>query len=253
MKDALGAPQSVLVLGGTSDIAVATVKQLVAKRTRHVVLAGRDLDALKTRASEIESGGDVDVEVVLFDALDFGSHTAFVSETFSAHEGFDLVLLAFGALGDQATDERNSDAAVNVIQTNFTGAASTLLPVAEQMRHQGHGSIVVLSTVAAERARAVNFIYGSSKAGLDAFCQGLGDSLVGSGVSLMIVRPGFVTTKMTKGMDSKPMATTAEAVASDIVSGLAGNKKIVWSPAKLRAVFIVMRHLPRAIFRRIKQ
>ncbi len=253
MKDALGAPQSILVLGGTSDIAVATVKQLVARRARRVVLAGRDLDALKVRAAEIEAAGNATVEVTAFDALAFDAHAAFVDEIFSAHDSFDLVLCAFGVLGDQAQDEQDGVATARVIETNFTGSASVLLPVASRMRAQGHGSIVVLSTVAGERARAANFIYGASKAGLDAFCQGLGDSLQGSGVSLMIVRPGFVTTKMTAGMGKKPMAVSAEHVASDIVRGLSRNAEIVWSPAKLRLIFIVMRHLPRQIFRRIKQ
>ena len=252
MKDALGSPQSVLVLGGTSDIAIATVKQLIARRTRRVVLAGRDLDALKARASEIETSGAT-IEVAAFDALAFDTHKQFVDETFNAHVGFDLVLVTFGALGNQETDEHDNVATARVIETNFTGAASVLLPVAERLRNQGHGSIVVLSSVAGERARAANYIYGSSKAGLDAFCQGLGDSLQGSGVSLMIVRPGFVQTKMTSHMKAKAMPTTAESVASDIVSGLSKGAEIVWSPAKLRPIFIVMRHLPRAIFRRIKQ
>lgn len=250
MNDALGSPQSVLVLGGSSDIAVATVKALVAKRTKRVTLAGRNLDKLKEVASQLSPA---DVDVAEFDALAFESHEAFVNSAFDNSGGFDLVLVAFGVLGDQERDEATPRRAVDVIEANFTGAASVLLHLANKMKQKGHGHIVVLSTVAAERARAANFVYGSSKAGLDAFSQGLCDSLAGTGVSLSVVRPGFVRSKMTAGMPDKPMATTPEAVANDIVASLARRPHTVWSPAKLRVVFAVMRHLPRPIFRRIKQ
>lgn len=250
MNDANGLPQSVLVLGGTSTIAVETVRQLVAKRTRKVVLAGRDIDALKDAGSSL---APAEVDVAHFDALDFESHAAFVSEMFDEHGDFDMVLLAFGVLGDQEADEKDASRAVKVIGANFTGAASVLLPLSRRMQKAGHGQIVVLSTVAAERARGANFIYGSSKAGLDAFCQGLNDSLAGKGVTVTVVRPGFVRSKMTEGMQDKPMTTTPEAVAADIVAALPKRPHTVWSPGKLRLVFSVMRHLPRPVFRMIKQ
>jgi decaprenylphospho-beta-D-erythro-pentofuranosid-2-ulose 2-reductase len=253
MKDALGSVESVLVLGGGSEIAQATVDKLVARRAKTVVLAARNPDGLADYTRALESHGASKVEALKFDALDTASHAAFVEDVFSVHGSFDLVLLAFGVLGDQASDENDPQAAVQVIESNFTGAASILLHVSARLRKQGHGTIVALSTVAAERARAANYIYGSSKAGLDSFCQGLGDSLVGSGVSLMIVRPGFVTTKMTAGMEVKPMATDADSVADVIIDGLSKGREIVWAPAKLRYVFAVLRHLPRPLFRKIKQ
>ncbi len=252
MKDALGAVQSVLVLGGSSDIALATAKKLVEQRARTVILAGRTPAALEAAASELEKGGADTVEAVAFDALDFDSHDAFVDEIFSKHGGFDLVVLAFGLLGDQQADEANFKSAIEVVQSNYTGAVSVLLPVAHRLKQQGHGSIVVLSSVAGERARAANFIYGSSKAGLDAFAQGLGDSLVGTGVSVMVVRPGFVKSKMTAHMDAKPMATTPDAVADSIVRSLGTGSDIVWVPGYLRWVFSIFRHLPRPVFRRIR-
>jgi decaprenylphospho-beta-D-erythro-pentofuranosid-2-ulose 2-reductase len=252
MKDALGSVESVLVLGGGSDIAQATVDKLVARRAKRVVLAARNPDSLADYSRALESHGASKVEALKFDALDTSSHAAFIEDVFNVHGSFDLILVAFGVLGDQTVDENDPASAVNVIESNFTGAASVLLHASARLRKQGHGTIVVLSTVAAERARAANYIYGSSKAGLDAFCQGLGDSLVGSGVSLMIVRPGFVTTKMTAGMETKPMATDADSVANVIIDGLAKGREIVWAPGKLRYVFAVMRHLPRPIFRKIK-
>lgn len=253
MKDALGAVQSVLVLGGNSDIAAATLKRLVSQRTRNVVLAGRNLDSMKQLAVDLEQSGADAVEIAAFDAVDFSSHASFVEAQFNKHGQFDLVILAFGVLGEQQADAADSARAVDVVNANFTGAVSVLLPVADKLKKQGHGNIVVLSSVAGERARAANYIYGSTKAGLDAFCQGLGDDLVSSGIGLMIVRPGFVTTKMTAGMPTKPMSTTADLVADEIIKGLARGSEIVWAPAKLRFVLFVMRHLPRSIFRKIKQ
>ena len=252
MKDALGAVQSVLVLGGSSDIAQATVTRLAGGRAKTIVLAGRDPAALTQPAAALERAGATTVDTVAFDALDFASHAGFIETVFNKFDGFDAVLLAFGLLGDQDQDAADAAAAVNVVQSNYTGAVSVLLPLAKKMRAQGRGTIVVLSSVAGERARAANFIYGSSKAGLDAFCQGLGDSLAGSGVSVMVVRPGFVKTKMTAHMDDKPLSSTADEVAEVIVEGIRRGDQIVWAPRKLRLIFTVFRHLPRPIFRRIK-
>src|SRR5262249_55419270 len=120
-----------------------------------------------------------------------------------------------------------------------------------RMRAQGHGTIVLLSSVAGERVRKANFVYGSSKAGVDGFFQGLGDSLAGSGIHAGIVRPGFVRTKMTEGMPDGPMATTADVVACAVVEAVARDREIVWVPGPLRAVMAVVRHLPRVVFRRL--
>lgn len=251
MNDALGGAQSVLVLGGTSDIAVATVRKLVEGRCRTVVLAGRDPETLQRPAKELEAAGATDVSVVPFDGLDYGSHDAFVREVFAEHGDFDLVLLAFGVLGDQDLAERDAAEARRIVESNFTGAVSVLVPLAGALRDQGHGTVVVLSSVAGERARRSNFVYGSSKAGLDAFCQGLGDSLVGTGVHIVIVRPGFVRTKMTEGMAEAPLATDADAVATAIVAGLGRGAETIWAPSQLRYVMSALRHVPRRVFRRL--
>ncbi|HEY4378453.1 MAG TPA: decaprenylphospho-beta-D-erythro-pentofuranosid-2-ulose 2-reductase [Acidimicrobiales bacterium] len=251
MRDALGGVQSVLVLGGGSEIALATVKALVADRCRTVVLAGRDPEKLAGPADELRAAGATNVDVVTFDALDPASHTPFVADTFARHPDLDVVLVAFGVLGDQAGFEADPASAAQAVQANYTGAVSVGLATADQLRRQGHGTLVVLSSVAGERARKDNFVYGSSKAGLDAFAQGLSDSLVGTGAQVMVVRPGFVASRMTEGMKPAPFATTPEKVAADIVAGLRRGQATVWSPAILRWVFTVMRHLPRPIWRKL--
>ncbi len=249
MKDAFGAPQSLLVLGGTSEIALATARRLIARRTRTVWLAGRPSPALDAAAHRLRGLG-AEVRTVPFDALDSAAHEEVLGKVFTEGD-IDMVLVAFGLLGDQTHDEAEPMAAVRVAQTNYTGAVSAGLVCANALQSQGHGSLVVLSSVAGERARRANFIYGSSKAGLDAFTQGLGDALHGTGVHVMVVRPGFVRTKMTEGMTEAPLATTPEAVARAIETGLRRRAEVVWVPGALRAVMSALRHVPRPLFRRL--
>ncbi|MBA3303521.1 MAG: decaprenylphospho-beta-D-erythro-pentofuranosid-2-ulose 2-reductase [Acidimicrobiia bacterium] len=251
MNDALGNPQSVLVLGGGSDIGLATVRAMLDRRLRSVVLAGRHPEALERHAIELRSLGAESVEVEAFDALDPTSHDGFVDRVFDRHPHLDLVLVAFGVLGDQGEAERPGGEAARITATNYTGAVTACLAASRRLRTQGHGDIVVLSSVAGERARAANFVYGSSKAGLDAFAQGLGDSLQGTGVRVMVVRPGFVRSKMTAGMDAAPLSSTPEAVAEAIVAGLGRGSEVVHVPRTLRWVMSALRHLPRAAFRRL--
>ncbi|MGH9049515.1 MAG: decaprenylphospho-beta-D-erythro-pentofuranosid-2-ulose 2-reductase [Acidimicrobiia bacterium] len=251
MKDSLGAVQSVLVLGGGSDIALATCGALVERRARTIVLAARRPDTLATATKELEAAGATTVEAIAFDATATDTHEGFVADAFDRFGDFDLVLVAFGLLGDQEQVERDSAAAVELARVNYVGAISVAVPIAQRLRAQGHGTLVALSSVAGERARRSNFVYGSTKAGMDAFFQGLADSLAGSGARVMVVRPGFVHTKMTQGHDPAPLSTTPEAVAAGIVTGLARGSHTVWVPPTLRWVMVVLRHLPRAVFRRL--
>ena len=252
MEDALGNPQSALVLGGGSDIALATLRLLVDRRLRTVVLAGRSPETLERGpAEELRSRGATTVEVEPFDALDTGSHEALIERVFDRHGHVDLVLSAFGVLGDQSQAEEDNEEALRIAATNYVGVVTTGLPAARRLRAQGHGTLVVLSSVAGERARRANFVYGSSKAGADAFAQGLGDALHGSGARVMVVRPGFVRSSMTEGMDEAPMATTPEAVGESIIRALEKGSEVVHVPPLLRVVFSGLRHLPRPVFRRM--
>jgi decaprenylphospho-beta-D-erythro-pentofuranosid-2-ulose 2-reductase len=251
--NALGSPQSLLLLGGTSEIGLATAERFVRDRTRRVVLAGRDGDALQAAAGRLRAAAaptDVDVTVLEFDARDRSGHGALVERAF-ADGDIDVALLAFGILGEQERAEQDADHAVDIATVNYTAAVSLGVPLAAALRRQGHGALVVLSSVAGERPRRSNFVYGSSKAGLDAFATGLGDALHGSGVHVLVVRPGFVATRMTAHLDPAPLATTPEAVAAAVVDGLRRRKETVWVPPALRLVMSVLRHLPRAVFRRL--
>jgi decaprenylphospho-beta-D-erythro-pentofuranosid-2-ulose 2-reductase len=251
VNDALGHPQTVLVLGGGSDIARAIVRSLIAKRTHTVILAGRAGSAsLASAAAEAQTLG-AKVETVDFDAADPASHTAVIDGVWEGHPDIDLVLLAFGVLGDQAACESDPAAAINVATINYTGAVTAGLATARRLRAQGHGKLVVLSSVAGERVRRANFVYGSTKAGMDGFYQGLGDSLVGSGARVIVVRPGFVRSRMTEGMAAAPFATTTATVADTVVDALGSKREVVWVPGVLRYFMAVIRHLPRAAFRKL--
>jgi decaprenylphospho-beta-D-erythro-pentofuranosid-2-ulose 2-reductase len=223
---------------------VATARALVERRARTVVLAARSPESCAAAADSLRAAGATRVEAMPFDASDTGSHGSFVDDTFALAGDVDLALVAFGVLGEE-------DDPVSVLQVNTVGAASVMSALAERMVAQGHGTIVLLSSVAGERARKSNYMYGSSKAGVDAFAQGLGDSLAGTGVSVMVVRPGFVKTKMTSHLDPVPFSTTADAVAGEIVRGLARGSHTVWAPPLLRVVMSVLRHVPRPLFRRL--
>jgi decaprenylphospho-beta-D-erythro-pentofuranosid-2-ulose 2-reductase len=252
VRDAFGRVQSVLLLGGASDIGLAIVDRLVADGCRQVVLAGRHPDAMAPGATRLRSAG-AEVTVVAWDALDPASHAATVDAALDALGGHDLdaVVHAAAVLGDQAAFDADPASAADCIATNFGGAATALLEVASRMRAQGQGTIVVLSSVAGERVRKANYVYGASKAGLDAFAQGLGDALQGTGVRVLVVRPGFVTTKMTEGMESAPFPTTPQAIADAVAEALAKGKELIWVPGILRGVFSGFRHLPRPLWRKL--
>jgi decaprenylphospho-beta-D-erythro-pentofuranosid-2-ulose 2-reductase len=251
--NAVGSPQSLLLLGGTSEIGLAVAERLVQDRTRRVVLAGRDVQALHAageRLVKAASPAAVDVTVLEFDARDRASHAAVVDRAFDGGD-VDVALLAFGILGEQERAEHDADHAVEIATVNYTAAVSVAVPLAQAMRGQGHGVLVVLSSVAAERPRRSNFVYGSAKAGLDAFATGLGDALRGSGVHVLVVRPGFVTTRMTAHLPAAPLSTTPEAVARAVVTAVRWRRNTIWVPSALRPVMSALRHTPRAVFRRL--
>lgn len=250
MRDAVGAVQSILVLGGSSDIGVAIARRLAPPRKAAVVLAGRDEERMRSAVDVIRAAGASAVETLAFDADDIDSHSEVIDKAF-AERDFDVVVLAAGVLGEQDTAEADPREAAKILHTNFVGCAAAALAVANRLRRQGHGTLVVLSSVAGERVRRSNFVYGASKAGLDGFAQGLGDSLVGSGARVIVVRPGFVVSKMTAGRDPVPFSTTPEAVAEAVDNAVRRGTEIVWVPSILRLVMAVLRHVPRVIFRRL--
>jgi decaprenylphospho-beta-D-erythro-pentofuranosid-2-ulose 2-reductase len=245
MRDAVGSVQSVLLLGGTSDIGLDIVRALVADRARTVVLAARD----PARAQLADLGHGASVEAVELDAARLDTHEQVLRDAFGRPGGIDLAIVAAGQLG-RSGDEQLLDAG-GLQLVNGAGAVSLMAHAAREMRRQGRGTIVLLSSVAADRPRVSNFAYGASKAAADAFARGLQDSLHGSGVEVMIVRPGFVRTKMTADREAAPGAVDAAKVTQAVVEGLRARKSVVYVPGMLRWVMLVLKLLPRPIFRRL--
>jgi short-subunit dehydrogenase len=252
MNNAFAQPQSIVTFGGGSDISRAIVRKLAAPRCHHVVLAGRLRKWLDVAEEETRAAGVGTVQIVEFDATDVGGVRELVDTAFDAAGGtVDLVLVAVGMLGDQSLDEQSPERTVELLTVDFMWPAAALTAIAERLRAQGSGRIVVLSSVAGVRVRRTNFTYGSAKAGLDGFCQGLAESLRDSGVQLHIVRPGFVRSKMTEGRATAPFPSTPDEVATAVIHGLETNAPVIWAPSILRYVFAVLKVLPAGIFRRL--
>lgn len=261
MNNGLGEPQTIVLLGGTSEIGLAIVERLASAALLRVVLACRDLDRGDAAADDLRgrlaarlglAGDDlgVEVDVTVFDGADVESHQGIVEQIATDVGDIDVAIVAFALLGD-ASNLDDPASAVDVAHLNYTGTVSAMLALGGRMRTQGHGAIVLLSSVAGERVRAHNPVYGSTKAGIDAFAQGYGDVLAADGVHVLAVRPGFVRTKMTTGLDATPLSTTPEVVAEVTVAGLRARRRTVWAPRTLRPVFSVLRHLPGPIWRRL--
>jgi decaprenylphospho-beta-D-erythro-pentofuranosid-2-ulose 2-reductase len=247
------AGRRVVVLGGASEIALAIVRELQRRSPREVALVGRDPAALARAAEELTAAGCPRVLSFTLDALDLERHEQVIGEAIDGLGGADVVVLGVGVLGERGGVPEDVYAALEVLQVNVVGAGSLLIHAARRLREQGSGTLVVLSSVAGERPRPANVVYGSSKAGLDALAQGLGDALHGQGMRVLVVRPGFVHTRMTRGLEPAPLSTTPQALARVVVRGLDGGSHTVWAPPALRWAMIVLRMLPRPLFRLLKQ
>lgn len=247
MRDAVGSVRSVLLLGGRSEIGLAVVERLVREGAREVVLAARggaeaphSLAALGPKVHSLD-----------FDAAQYETHAATVGGAVELVGDLDVVVDAFGVLGDQAAYEADPVSAARDSAVNYTGHVSVGLAVAARLREQGHGTLVVVSSVAGVRTRRFNYVYGSAKAGLDGFAQGLGDALHGTGARVLVVRPGYVPTQMSRHVDPAPFPATPGQVAAAVARGLRTGAHTVWAPPVLWPLFTVLRTLPRPLWRRL--
>lgn len=251
MRNGLGALETVLLLGGTSEIGLAAVKALARDgRLKTAWLAGRDGDRLDAAAGSLGHELGIEVRKLHFDALQPGDHDDVLKQAFAAGP-IDCVISAFGSLGAGIDFVEDRAAAARLLQTNYVAAVLSGLTVVDHLKRQGFGTLVVISSVAAERARADTYLYASTKAGLDAWACGLADSLVGSGVRILVVRPGFVYSKMTAGLPAAPLATTPEVVGEAVGEAVRRGRELIWVPAKVRPLMSAVRHLPRPVFRAV--
>ena len=239
-----------IVLGGGSEIALAVVRATVAPDA-HVLLLGRAGPHLSEAADALRSDGHRDVHTEPFDADDTASHGRVVGDAFAKLGGADLVVVAVGLLGERGGVPADVSAAVRVLSTNAVGAGSLLLHAAKELKDRGGGTLVVLSSVAGEVVRPANLVYGASKAALDALARGTGDALRGDGVRVLVVRPGFVRTRMPSGLRAAPLAIDAAAVGCAVARALERGKTVVWVPSALRWMMLALKVMPRTVIRRL--
>lgn len=239
----------ILVLGGGSDIAAAVVGKFADRNHVSVVLAARDID--RATASLSLAAPRAEIIARRWDATEVDHHQAFIDDVFDRHGPIDVVLCAVGMLGHHAGLALDPVGVDVMIRTNFSGPAAALAAVGRRMEAAGRGSIVVLSSVAGARPRKSNYVYGSSKAGIDMFAQGLGDALAGTQVEVIVVRPGFVRSKMTDGLDPAPFSRRPGEVADAVVAAIGTGTGIVWVPKLLGPMMGVLRNAPRPIWQRI--
>jgi decaprenylphospho-beta-D-erythro-pentofuranosid-2-ulose 2-reductase len=249
--DAVGNPQTILLLGGTSEIGLAICERYLRNARARIVLAAMPDDPGRDDAvAQMKATGARSVELIDFEALDTDSHPKVIEQAFASGD-VDVAIVAFGLLGDAEELWQNQRKAVQIAGINYTAAVSVGVLLAEKMRAQGFGQIIAMSTVAGERVRRSNFVYGSTKAGLDGFYLGLSEALREHGVRVLVIRPGQVRTRMSAHIKEAPLTVDKEYVANLAVTASAKGKELVWAPGAFRYVMIVLRHIPRPIFRKL--
>lgn len=241
----------VVIFGGRSEIGVELATRLARGAT--VVLAARGADRLVDETAAVTAAGAAAVHVREFDADDLTSHARLV-ESIEADVGpIGVAVLAFGVLGDQARAEVDAAHAAAIVHTDFTAQVSLLTVLAAGMRARDAGAIVAFSSIAGARVRRANYVYGSAKYGLDGFVAGLTDALHGTGVRMLLVRPGFVIGRMTEGMNPAPLSSTPAEVADAAAKALRAGRTSVWVPQSLSVLVLAFRMTPRFVWRRLRR
>lgn len=249
--DAVGNPQTILLLGGTSEIGLAICERYLQNAHARIVLAAMPNDPGRDAAvAQMKAAGARSVELIDFEATGTDTHPKTIEAAFAGGD-VDVAIVAFGILGDAEELWQNQQKAVLAAEINYTAAVSVGVLLGEKMRAQGFGQIIAMSSAAGERVRRSNFVYGSTKAGLDGFYLGLGEALREYGVRVLVIRPGQVRTRMSAHVKEAPLTVDKEYVANLAVTAAAKGKELVWAPAAFRYVMMVLRHVPRPIFRKL--
>ncbi|KAA8890702.1 decaprenylphospho-beta-D-erythro-pentofuranosid-2-ulose 2-reductase [Nocardia colli] len=251
MINAVGNPQAILLLGGTSEIGLAICAEYLKKGPARIVLAALPNDPLREAAvAQMTAAGASQVDLIDFDALDTDGHPKVIDAAWDGGD-IDIAIVAFALDGDPEELWQNQRKAVQVAGINYTASVSVGVLVGEKMKAQGFGRIIAMSSVAGERVRRSNFVYGSTKAGLDGFFLGLGEALRPHGPRVLVIRPGMVRTKFSAHVKEAPLTVDKEDIAVLAVSAAQKGKELIWAPGTFRYVMMILRHIPRPIFRKL--
>lgn len=240
---------NLLILGANSDVAWAAAKLFAKRSGAALTLASRDMELLEKKARDIRARYGCDAQAVAFDAVDYASHKEFYTGLQPRPDG---VILAFGVIGDQSEAQKNFGMARSIIDANFTGAVSILEIVAADFQRRGRGFIAGISSVAGDRGRQSNYIYGAAKAALTTYLSGLRNRLCKFDVQVITVLPGFIETKMTAALDLPgPITASPDQVASDIHAAWSKKRDIIYTRWFWRWMMAIIKCIPETIFKRM--
>lgn len=251
MIDATGNPNKILLLGGTSEIGLAICAEYLGHAPATVVLACQPGDpATDAAVAQMRAAGASDVIALDFDATAFDTHAAVLDAAWRDAD-VDVAIVAFGLLGNAEELWQDQAKAVQIAQVNYTGAVSVGVLLGERMKAQGYGQIIAMSSAAGIKVRRSNFVYGSTKAGLDGFYTNLGQALEPFGPRVLVVRPGQVRTRMSAGVKEAPLTVDKEDVATLVVDAARKGRGLVWAPPAFELVMRGLQHIPAPIFRKL--
>jgi decaprenylphospho-beta-D-erythro-pentofuranosid-2-ulose 2-reductase len=243
-------PKKILVLGATSGIAEATCR-IWAAQGASLFLVGRNQEKLAAIAADLKTRGASYVDTAVADLDDTDQHPALLAHAINSLTGMDIACLAHGILGDQAEAEHSFNTAAQILHTNFMAPVSLLTWLANFCVQRRSGTLAVLSSVAGDRGRKSNYVYGSSKAGLSAFLGGLRNRVDREGVNVLTIKPGPTRTAMTAGMPKSEKFASVESVAASIVKAIDARKHVLYVPFQWQPIMFIIRNIPESIFKKL--
>lgn len=243
--------KNILIVGATSAIATACARQWASQHARFFLVA-RNNEKLSQVADDLRARGASEVILHNLDLNDLGAHEVMLHSVFDAFDRLDITLIAHGTLPDQASCQAEVESALSEFSSNGLSVIALLTRLANRMERQGSGNIAVISSVAGDRGRPSNYLYGSAKAAVTTFCEGLRARLFKAGVHLTTIKPGFVDTPMTQGLPlPKALVATPERVASDICTAIETCKPSIYTPWFWSLIMLIIRSIPDSVFKRL--
>jgi len=240
----------ILILGATSAIAEQTAR-IFAQRGDRMMLVARNRDRLEAMREDMQVRGAATCEVSVTDLTDYATHAGLIKTAYEKLEGLDIVLIAYGTLGSQKAGEKDFSVAMMELQTNFTTVVSLLTLLANLFERQGRGSIAVISSVAGDRGRQSNYVYGAAKGALTIYLQGLRNRLAKSNVHVLTIKPGFVDTPMTRDFKKGLLWVGPDVIARGIVKAIDKRKDVAYLPFFWRYIMFIIKIIPERIFKRL--
>lgn len=243
--------ERIFIVGGTSAIAEC-VARIYAARGSRLFLTGRRSDRLSMLSADLRTRGAAAVDTCTFDINDLEMHAKLIEQAWSALGGIDVVLVAHGTLPNQGDCEDSAALAVSEFTTNATSTIALVTALAKKMKPTNQGTIAVISSVAGDRGRASNYLYGAAKAAVSTFLSGLAQRLSATGINVLTIKPGFVDTPMTASFKKGPLWASPEKVALGIVRAIGRRRSVAYVPRVWWPVMQIIRVIPEAVFRRLK-